>query len=121
MDDQIVSRRMAVKRRHEITAPASRKVRDAYQSQFVHKTVPPEIPVEKGVERAVKTHAGRSIYPPRDREVDGSEKFRRSPRQSNGQQRQQQRNDPPFIRVCAVAVHTSPVRLCKAEQAFWPA
>src|SRR2546426_5042017 len=27
----------------------------------------------------------------------------------------------PFIRVCAVAVHASPARLCKAEQAFWPA
>jgi len=60
-----VSRRMAVKRRHEITAPASREVRDAYQSQFVHKVIPPQVPVEKGVERAVESHAGRSIHPPR--------------------------------------------------------
>src|SRR6266478_3744841 len=120
MDDQIVSRRMAVKRSHEITAPASREVRDAYQSQFVRKAVPPEIPVEKGVERAVKSHAGRSIHPPRDREVGGGEKFGRSPRQGNRQQREQKRNDPPFTRVCAVAVHASPARPCKAERASWP-
>ena len=76
MDDQIVPRRMTVKRRQEIATPASREVRDAYQSQFVHKAGPPEIPVEKGVERAVESHAGRSIHPPRDREVGGNEKFR---------------------------------------------
>src|SRR5216683_1287724 len=118
MDDQNVSRGMAVKRRHEITAPASREVGDAYESQFVHKAVPPEIPVKKGVERAVESHAGRSIHPPRNREVGGSKKSRSGPRQGNRQQREQKRNDPPFTRVCAVAVHTSPARLCKAEQAL---
>src|SRR5713226_6101387 len=127
MDDQIVSRRMAVKGRHEITAPASREVRDAYQSQFMHKAVPPEIPVEKGVERAVESYAGRSIHPPRDGEVGDSEKSRSGPRQGNRQQREQKRNDPPFARVCAVAVHTSPARLCKPNRplglldcAFYP-
>jgi hypothetical protein len=116
MNDQIMSRRVAIKRGNQITAPASREVRNANQSQFTHKVLPPEIPVEKAVERAVVSHAGRSVHPPRDREVDGSEKFRRSPRQSNRRQRQQKRNDPPFAGVCAVAVHTSPARLCKADQ-----
>src|SRR5258707_14288010 len=110
---------MAVKRGDEVTAPASREVRDSNQPQFMHKALLPEIPIEKGVERAVESQAGRSIHPPRDREVGGSEKFRRGPRQGDRQQREQKRNDPPFIRVCAVAVHTSPARLCKAEQAFW--
>src|ERR1700674_5551185 len=45
-------------------------------------------------------------------------KFRRSPRQSNRQQREQKRNDPPFIRVCAVAVHTSPARPCKPNRPY---
>src|SRR5712664_1972976 len=112
---------MAVKRGDQVTAPASREVRDSNQPQFMYKTFLPEIPVEKGVERAVESHAGRSFRPPGDREVRGSEKFRRGPRQSNRQQREQKRNDPPFIRVCAVAVHTSPARPCKAEQALWPA
>src|SRR6266481_4672273 len=83
----------------------------------MHKAVPPEIPVEECVERAVESDAGRSIHPPRNREVRGSEKSRSGPRQSNRQQREQKRNDPPFTRVCAVAVHTSPARLRKAEQA----
>src|SRR5438445_4927370 len=86
----------------------------------MHKAVPPEIPVEECVERAVESYAGRSIHPPRNREVGGSEKSRSGPRQSNRQQREQKRNDPPFARVCAVAVHTSPARLRKAEQAFGP-
>src|SRR5258707_13555336 len=53
---------MAVKRGDEITAPSSREVRDSNQPQFTHKAVPPEIPVEKGVERAVVSLAGRSIH-----------------------------------------------------------
>src|SRR5712664_633218 len=112
---------MAVKRGDKVTAPASREVRDSHQPQFMHEAVPPEVPVEKSVERAVESHAGRSIHPPRERKVRGGEKFRRGPRQSNRQQSEQKRNDPPFARVCAVAVHTSPARLCKAEQAPWPA
>src|SRR5229473_2203157 len=84
----------------------------------MHKAVPPEIPVEKCVERAVESYAGGSIHPPGDREVGCRENFRRGPRQSNRQQREQKRNNSPFTRVCAVVVHTSPARLCKAEQAF---
>src|SRR6266852_1598201 len=84
----------------------------------MHKAVPPEIPVEECVERAVESDAGRSIHPPRNREVRGSEKSRSGPRQSNRQQREQKRNDPPCARVWAGAVHTSPARLRKAEQAF---
>src|SRR5882762_11345213 len=98
---------MPVKRRDQITAPASRQVWDSNQPQFMHKAVPPEIPVKKYVEHAVETHAGRSIRPPREREVGGSERFRGHPRQSNRQQRQQKRNHSPFAGVCAVAVHTS--------------
>src|SRR5260370_13713514 len=109
-----------VKRGDEITAPSSREVRDSNQPQFTQKAVQAEIPVEKGIERAVESHAGRSIHPPSNRDVGGSEKFRCTPRQSNRHKREQKRNDPPFIRVCAVAVHTSPARLCKAEQAHWP-
>src|SRR3989442_770229 len=86
----------------------------------MHKAVPPEIPVEECVERAVQSDARGSIHPPRDRKVRGSEKSRSSPRQSNRQQREQKRNDPSFARVCAVAVHVSPARLRKAEQAFGP-
>src|SRR5260370_9692168 len=98
---------MAVKRGDEITAPSSREVRDSNQPHFAHKAVPPEIPVEKGVERPVESHAGRSIGPPRERKVGGSEKFRRSPGQSDRHKREQKRNDPPFIPACAIAVHTS--------------
>src|SRR6266478_2629273 len=111
---------MTVKRADEITAPAACEVRDLNQPQFTHKAVPPEIPVEKGVERPVESHAGRSIGPPRERKVGGSEKFRRSPGQSDRHKGEQKRDDPPFIRVCAIAVHTSAARLCKAEQASWP-
>src|SRR6266481_3243150 len=82
----------------------------------MHKAVPPEIPVEECVERAVESDARGSVHPPRNREVRGSEKSRSGPCQSNRQQREQERNDPPFTRVCAVAVHTSPARLRKAEQ-----
>src|SRR5258707_12757440 len=84
----------------------------------MHKAVPPEILVEQCVERAVESDAGWSIHPPRNREVRDSKKSRSGPRQSNRQQREQKRNDPPFARVCAVAVHASPARLRKAEQAF---
>src|SRR5882757_10958273 len=84
----------------------------------MHKAVPPEILVEERVERSVESQAGRSVHPPRNREVRGSEKSRSGPRQSDRQQREQKRNDPPFARVCAVAVHTSPARLGNAEQAF---
>src|SRR2546422_10421603 len=84
----------------------------------MHKAVSPEIPIEERVEHAVESYAGGSIHPPRNREVRGSEKSRSGPRQSNRQQREQKRNDPPFARICAVAVHTSPARLRKAEQAF---
>src|SRR5260370_20028431 len=112
---------MAVKRGDEVTAPVSREVRDSNQPQFMHKAFSPKIPVEKGVEHAVESYAGRGIRPPRDREVGGSERFRGHPRQSNRQQRQQKRNDSPFAGVCAVAVHTSPARPPTAEQAFQPA
>src|SRR5258708_8006043 len=84
----------------------------------MHKTFPPEISVEECVERPVESQAGRSIHPPGNREVRRGEKSRSGPRQSDRQQREQKRNDPPFTRVCAVAVHTSPARLRKAEQAF---
>src|SRR5260370_38050908 len=84
----------------------------------MRKTISPKIPVEKRVKRAVERHAGRSIHPPGNAQVGCSKDFRSGPRQSNRQQREQKRNDPPFARVCAVAVHTSPARLCKAEQAF---
>src|SRR5260370_13627601 len=118
MDHQLVPLRMAVKRGDQVTAPASRQVRDSRQPQPMHKAVPPEILVEECVERPVESQAGRSIHPPRNREVGGSEKSRSGPRQSNRQQREQKRNDPPFARVCAVALHTSPARLRKAEQAL---
>src|SRR5258708_30232551 len=84
----------------------------------MHKAVPPEIFVEECVERAIESDAGRGVHPPGNREVRGSEKSRSGPRQSNRQQREQKRNDPPFTRVCAVAVHTLRARLRKAEQAF---
>ena len=118
MDHQFALLRMAVKRSDQVTAPASRQVRDSRQPYLVHKTFPPEISVEECVERAVESYARGSIYPPRNREVRGSEKSRSGPRQSNRQQCEQKRNDPPFARVCAVAVHTSPARLRIAEQAF---
>src|SRR6266436_4126528 len=79
------------------------------------------MPVEKGVERAIESHQGRSVHPPRDGEVNHREKFGRQPRQRNRYKGQEERNNPPFIRVCAVAVHTSPARLVGAEQAFVPA
>src|SRR5260370_28926396 len=118
---------MAVKRSDEVPAPVSRKVRDSCQPQFMRKAVPPGIHVEKGVERAVESYGGRSIHPPRDGEVGDSKKSRSGPRQGNRQQREQKRNDPPFARVCAVGVHTSPARLCKPNRplglldcAFYP-
>ena len=80
MDHQIVTFRMPVKGGDEVTAPAPRKVRDSNQPHFVHKALPPKIFVEKGVECAVESHAGRSIRPPGDREVHDCEKFRRHPR-----------------------------------------
>src|SRR5713101_3248683 len=84
----------------------------------MHKAVPPEISVEECVERAVESNARGSVHPPRDGEVRGSKNSRSGPCQGNRQQREQKRNDPPFARICAVPVHTSPARLRKAEQAF---
>src|SRR6266436_3220678 len=75
------------------------------------------MPVEKGVEHAIESHQGRSVDPPRDREVNHREEFGRYPRQRNRHKRQEKRNYPPLVRVCAVAVHTSPARLIEAEQA----
>src|SRR6266852_5572204 len=77
------------------------------------------MPVEKGVECAIESHEGRGIRPPRDREVNHREKFGRQPRQRNRNERQEERNNPAFVRVCAIAVHTSPARLVGAEQALW--
>src|SRR6266436_3264928 len=103
---------MTVKRSDEVTAPISREVRDSHQSQFPHKAISPKIFIENGVESAVESYAGGSIRTPGDREVGGSERFRGHPRQSNRQQCQQKRNDPPFIRFFFVAVGTSPALPC---------
>ena len=62
----------------------------------------------------------RSIYAWQGQVHDG-QNFGGEPRQRNRNRCEQKRNDPPFTRVRAVAVHTSPARLCKAEQAPWPA
>src|SRR5712675_1022275 len=75
------------------------------------QAVAPKIRVEKGVKRAVESQARGSIQPPRHEEVRDCQNPRRHPSQSNRHRRKQKRNAPPFTRVCAVAVHTSPARL----------
>jgi hypothetical protein len=107
---------MAVKRGDKVTMPASSEIRDSNYPQFGHEAVPPEISVEKGIEHAIESHEGRSIHPPRHREVNLHEKFRRQPRQKDREERQQERNNSPFVRVCTVTVHPSPARLIGAEQ-----
>jgi hypothetical protein len=120
MDQQIAALHMPVKRTGQIATPAPCHVWDANQPQFVDKSVPPKVPIEQRVEEAVESHARRSIQPPRNREVKSRKECGRHPRQSDRQQRQQERNHPPFAGVCAVAVHTAPARLIRAEQALGP-
>ena len=89
IDYQSVALRVAVIGGDQVTAPASLEVRDSRQPQFTHKAAPPKVPVENRVQGAVKRHTRGSIRPPRDRKVNGGEKSRRRPCQSDCQQREQ--------------------------------
>ena len=117
---QIVALCVVIKRGREVTSPAASEILRLHQSELANKRMPPEVPVKKGIEHAIEKHAGGSVRPPRHRQMDGSKKLRRHPSQSNRQSCEEQSNDPLFVGVCTVAVHTAPARLFGAEQDLEP-
>ena len=68
----------------------------------------PEVLVKKSVECAVECQAGRSLHPPRHEQVCPREKLGRGPSKGDRQNRKEKRNNPPFVGICTVAVHTRP-------------